>query len=70
VRAALARRVAELGEPWITYFFPDSLAAELRYVGFSLIKDLGPEEANDRYFKNRSDGLMVSGSSRIMKARV
>ena len=66
----LANRTARLGEPWITYFDPTSFIAELRQMGFGLVEDVGPEEANRRYFQDRSDGLQVSGASRLMKARV
>lgn len=69
-RESLARRVAAIGEPFITYFDPASLARDLRGLGFTQLEDFGPEAANDRYFKDRSDGLRVSGSSRLMKARV
>jgi len=69
-RESLARRVAAIGEPWITYFDPTSLARDLRALGFKQVEEFGPQDANDRYFKDRSDGLQISGSSRLMKARV
>jgi len=64
----LARRVAALGEPWLTYFEPTPLAGELRRLGFKLIEDLGPEEANRLYFQERADGLRLAGAGRLMKA--
>ncbi|MFH1952086.1 MAG: class I SAM-dependent methyltransferase [Pseudomonadota bacterium] len=68
-REYLARRVADIGEPWITYFDPASLARDLRAMGFKQVDDLGPEAAKERYFKDRTDGLRISGSARLMKAR-
>ena len=65
-----ARRVAALGEPWITYLDPSTLAVELRQMGFEMLEDIGPREANRRYFKDRSDGLQIGGSGRLLKARV
>ena len=65
-----AKRVAALGEPWITYFDPATFAVELRQMGFGMFEDMGPQEANQRYFKDRSDGLQVRGSGRLLKARV
>ena len=47
---ARAARVAALGEPWVTYFEPTSLASELRGLGFTTIDDLGPAELGPRYF--------------------
>ena len=52
-RADQARRaetVAAAGEPWLTYFAPDELAAELRARGFTEIEDLGPARIAARYF--------------------
>jgi methyltransferase (TIGR00027 family) len=52
-RAALtarAERVAKLGEPWLTYFEPDEIAAELTGRGFRKITDLGPAGMAARYF--------------------
>jgi len=69
-REALESRVATIGEPWITYFDPLSLANELRDMGFKHVEDFGPEEVNNRYFKDRADSLRISGSSRLMKACV
>lgn len=66
----IAERVAAIGEPWITYFDPPSLVEELRRMGFRQVEDLAPEEANRRYFKERADGLRISGAGRLMKARV
>jgi O-methyltransferase involved in polyketide biosynthesis len=64
----LARRVAAIGEPWITYFDPLVLASELRQIGSTHLEGMGPNEANDRYFKNRSDGLRVGSVAHLMKA--
>ena len=69
-RESLASRVAAIGEPWITYFDPGSLARNLRGMGFKQVEDFGPEEARDRYFKNRTDGFRNGGSGRLMKAGV
>ncbi|MBI5583254.1 MAG: class I SAM-dependent methyltransferase [Deltaproteobacteria bacterium] len=66
----LARRTAEYGEPWITYFEPQALAQELRQKGFMQMEDLDSEEANRRYFKDRADGLRVNGAGRLLMARV
>jgi methyltransferase (TIGR00027 family) len=69
-REAGAKRVATIGEPWITYLDPSSFASELQAMGFRHVEDLGPEQANERYFKGRADGLRLGGAGRLMKARV
>ena len=65
-----AKRVAALGEPWITYLDPSTFAVELREMGFGMLETIDPEEANRRYFKDRLDGLQIGGSARLLKARV
>jgi methyltransferase (TIGR00027 family) len=69
-RWVIAWRVAAIGEPWITYFDLSSLASELRGLGFKQVEDFGAEEANNRYFKDRTDSFRIWGSGRLMKARV
>jgi methyltransferase (TIGR00027 family) len=66
-----AKRVAALGEPWISRFDPASLARDLLAMGFSTAVPLGGPELNARYFSARTDGLRIAGSSGwIMTARV
>ena len=48
-RAEVAARVAELGEPWISYLDPTELSAELREHGFHEQEDLGLSEIAVRY---------------------
>jgi methyltransferase (TIGR00027 family) len=48
---ARAERVARIGEPWLTYFEPDEIAAELTGLGFTSIEDLGPAQLAERFFR-------------------
>lgn len=68
-REYAAKRVAARGEPWISYFDPLELKRDLSQLGFTQVDDFGPQQANDRYFKDRSDNLRV-GIGRLMRARV
>jgi len=45
---ARARRVAAVGEPWLSYFVPGELATDLRGLGFTEIEDLGPADLGAR----------------------
>ena len=56
-----ARRVADLGEAWVSYFEPDRLHANLVAVGFSEIEDLGPAQIVARYFPGRAGSLPDKG---------
>jgi methyltransferase (TIGR00027 family) len=67
VRAVMSR-VAAAGEPWKSFFDPRELAAELRALGFRQLEDLGPDELNARFFRERADGLRVGGLGRLMSA--
>jgi len=64
----LAGRVSSAGEPWLTFFEPESLAATLRSEGCASIVDVGADEINARYFAGRADGLRIGGLARLMKA--
>src|SRR5262249_53205754 len=61
---------AARGEPWLSFFEPAGLAARVQELGFAEVWDLGPEEANARYFSGRNDGLRVANIAHLMKARV
>lgn len=45
------------GEPGQSFFAPEELCQRVLGLGFGTALDLGPEEANRRYFSGRSDGL-------------
>jgi len=57
---ALAGRVAAAGEPFRLFFTPETMEAELRGAGFSRIEQLDSDQLNERYFKDREDGLKLS----------
>ncbi len=57
---ALANRVAAAGEPFQLFFTPDELASELERARFQRIEQLDYEQINERYFKQRADGLKLS----------
>lgn len=69
-RMQSAQRVATIGEPWISYYHPETLAADLKKSGFGNVRDLGAGEANALYFSGRDDGLRISGGSHLMRAQV
>jgi methyltransferase (TIGR00027 family) len=57
---ALAARVAVAGEPFQLFFTPEEMAAEVHAAGFREIEQLGSDEINECYFKERADGLKMS----------
>ncbi len=67
---AASARVAGIGEPWLTFFEPGALAAELRAFGYRQLRVFGPQEANARYFAGRSDGFRLRGAGLMISAQV
>jgi O-methyltransferase involved in polyketide biosynthesis len=65
---ARATRVARLGEPWLTYFQPDEIAAELRCMGFVDVADLGPAQLAARFF-DRPDVPPDTPGGHLLTAR-
>lgn len=63
-------RLARLGEPWISGFYPDRLAAELEAVGLTLIENLSPDELHRRYCAESPDGLTPSPNHYLARACV
>ena len=58
------------GEQALSFFDPVELKARVQSMGFTVIEDFGPEDANERYFAGRKDGLRAFPSFHLMKARV
>jgi O-methyltransferase involved in polyketide biosynthesis len=57
---ALAGRVAAAGEPFQLLFTPEELASELGRAGFQRFEQVDSDDLNERYFKERADGLKLS----------
>jgi methyltransferase (TIGR00027 family) len=68
--AAYQAAAAARGEPWFSLFDPTRLTTRVQALGFSQVWDLGPEEANARYFAGCTDGLRVPPTEHLMKAHV
>ena len=61
----LARRVAALGESWITYFEAEPLRQKLLGLGFLEVEDLRPGQLVNRYFPGRGNQLPRRGGHLI-----
>jgi methyltransferase (TIGR00027 family) len=66
----IATRVADHGEPWKTYFSPDTLREKLLSLGFGVAHNFSREDLSARYLGDRQDGLSLGNSSRLMHAIV
>lgn len=56
----LAERVAAAGEPFQLFFTPEELENELRRAGFGRFEQVDWNGLNERYFRDRADGLKLS----------
>jgi methyltransferase (TIGR00027 family) len=58
---ALSAGVEWEGEPFRSFFSPESLAKDLKAIGFRRVERATAEEINALYFHDRFDGLKVTG---------
>jgi O-methyltransferase involved in polyketide biosynthesis len=49
---------AKLGEPWLSFYAAQAMEHHLRDVGFDSIVHFGPDDAADRYLRDRPDVRM------------
>jgi methyltransferase (TIGR00027 family) len=71
MQAAFDRRaahVAELGEPWLSFFAPAELASSLQDVGFDELEDLDASKIAERYPSSASRPSSGAGAH-LMRAR-
>jgi methyltransferase (TIGR00027 family) len=61
---------AARGERWLSRFVPERLVRKLFAMGFSRVVHFSADEANQRYFRGRRDGLAVSRLEEMMRATV
>ena len=66
----LGKRVAAVGEPFLSGFDPNTLARDLQEVGFELLEDLDDFQVVQRYDPQGLNGLNPERYSRIAHARV
>jgi methyltransferase (TIGR00027 family) len=65
---ALAARVTAAGEPWLSSFVPEELVAAVRACGFSVVRDVGPDELHARYLAGRGEQLRLGRLARLLWA--
>jgi methyltransferase (TIGR00027 family) len=68
ISEAMGRRVAAIGEPWVSAFEPAVLREKVLGLGFSEVETCEPDALNRRYLYRRKDGLRTG--SRLLCARV
>ncbi|MTE13187.1 SAM-dependent methyltransferase [Nocardia sp. CT2-14] len=61
---------AEQGEPWLSYFTPESLTALLERCGFTAVAHISQREAVDEEVWRRDDGLCPADLCRLGRATI
>jgi methyltransferase (TIGR00027 family) len=61
---------ASAGEPWVSYFTPEEVEEMLRSLGFSDVGFLSREEAERRYYADRTDGFTAPPRVSVVAASV
>jgi methyltransferase (TIGR00027 family) len=66
---AMIARAGALGEPWLSFFVPDELKAELSATGFDEIEDLSPRDIAIRYFGEQDPPQNAPGAHIVRAQR-
>ena len=66
---ATAERAAARGEPWLSFFNPEEVAAILHGKGFTDIEDLGFAELVNRFSPKLGEGLSRGPGGHVVHAR-
>jgi methyltransferase (TIGR00027 family) len=69
VRGLIAA-MAATDEPWLSLYQPEKMIAKLRGLGYSDAIHFSPDAANERYCKDRRDGLNMPSHLHLMRAIV
>lgn len=67
---ALAHQVATLGEPFVTYYTPAQMAAELAGAGFNRMTFLSPQIASASYYSHGHSHLPPPDKTSIVLAEI
>ncbi len=65
-----AQRVAETGEPWVSYFETEDLHSRLAGLGFGDTEDFGPSQIANSYFPRTSNSPLSDKGGHILRASV
>jgi methyltransferase (TIGR00027 family) len=68
--AELKTNMARTGIALLSAFTTSEMTAMVEEAGFSRIEQLSPEEADARYFQDRTDGLRAPAIQRLLSATV
>jgi len=66
----ILRIVERQGEAVQSYFEPDAFPDIVTHLGYHIIENISPAGINQKYFSDRSDGLMTHSAAYIIHAEI
>jgi len=66
----VSRIIERRGEALKSFFEPDAFQDEISHLGYQIIENISPDELNNKYFLNRTDGLMTHSAAYNIHAEI
>ena len=66
----ILRIIGRRGEPVKSFFEPDALSDEVSRLGYHIFENISPAELNQKYFLDRSDGLVTHSAAYNLHAKI
>ena len=67
---SILRIIERRGEPMKSFFDPDVFSDEVSHLGYHIFENISPAELNQKYFSDRSDGLVTHSAAYNIHAEV
>lgn len=67
--ASVTRGTHRYGTPWLSFYSPDEIIALAYECGFKSVEHISPGDLTNKYFKDRTDGLVPSSAEHLLIAR-
>ncbi len=66
----ISRIIERRGEAILSFFEPDVFPDDVSRLGYHIFENTSPAELNQKYFSDRSDGLMTHSAAYIIHAEI
>lgn len=66
----ISRIIERRGEALKSFFEPDAFADDVSDLGYHIYENISPAELNEKYFSDRSDGLMTHSAAYNLHAEI
>jgi methyltransferase (TIGR00027 family) len=66
----ILRLIGRRGEPVKSFFEPNAFPDEISRLGYHIFENISPDELNNKYFSDRSDGLVTHSAAYNIHAEI